>query len=132
MTEKCCEPSEILIFTCSGASNVGQIANQVAVDLQQEGVGKMLCLAGIGGHVSGMIASARAGKRLVGIDGCPVACTKKTMEHTDLPLTDYVVITELGFKKEAYTGRVDTEVIQKVKDEVKKQISSAKEREKEK
>ncbi len=60
-------PSEILIFTCSGSSNVGQFANQAAVDLQQEGVGKMLCLAGIGGHVLGMIASAKAGKRLVGM-----------------------------------------------------------------
>ena len=96
MAQECCSPSEVLIFTCSGASNVGQIANQAAVDLQQEGIGKMLCIAGIGAHVSGMIASAKAGKRLVGIDGCPVSCTKKTLEHTDLSVTDHIVITELG------------------------------------
>ena len=77
MAEECCSPSEILIFTCSGSSNVGQVANQAAVDLQQEGVGKMLCLAGIGGHVSGMIASAQAGKRLVGIDGCSCSLHEK-------------------------------------------------------
>lgn len=123
MAEECCSPSEILIFTCSGSSNVGQVANQVAVDLQQEGIGKMLCLAGIGGHVSGMIASARAGKRLIGIDGCPVACTRKTMEHADLNITDYVMITELGFEKGAHTGVVNKEVVQRVKDELKKQIA---------
>jgi uncharacterized metal-binding protein len=123
MAEECCTPAEILIFTCSGASNVGQIANQAAVDLQQEGIGMMLCLAGIGGHISGMIASAKAGKRLVGIDGCPVACTKKTMEHARLSLTDYVVVTELGFEKGAYSGIIDKEALTKVKAQVKQQIS---------
>ena len=122
MAEECCSPSEILIFTCSGSSNVGQVANQAAVDLQQEGIGKMLCLAGIGGHVSGMIASAQAGKRLVGIDGCPVACTKKTMEHAGLSLTDYVLITELGFEKAPRTGAVNREAVQKVKEAVKSKI----------
>lgn len=122
MAEECCAPSEILIFTCSGSSNVGQVANQAAVDLQQEGVGKMLCLAGIGGHVSGMIASAQSAKRLVGIDGCPVACTKKTMEHAGLNLTDYVLITALGYEKGPYSGTMDKEAVQKVKDDLKKQI----------
>ena len=127
MSAECCAPAEVLIFTCSGASNVGQVANQAALDLQQEGVGRMLCLAGIGGHVSGMIASARAGKRLLGIDGCPIACTKKTMEHAGLPLNDYLVITELGFEKKAYSGAVEQEMLDKVKDELKRQIGSLKE-----
>jgi uncharacterized metal-binding protein len=122
MAEECCSSSEILIFTCSGSSNVGQFANQAAVDLQQEGIGKMLCLAGIGGHVSGMIASAQAGKRLVGIDGCPVACTKKTMEHAGLSPTDYVLITELGFEKAPHTGTVNREAVQKIKEAIKSKI----------
>jgi uncharacterized metal-binding protein len=58
MEEKClCEPTEILILPCSGGSNVGQIANEAGVKLNQEGMGKSFCLAGIGGHVSGMIES---------------------------------------------------------------------------
>jgi uncharacterized metal-binding protein len=37
MEERClCEPNEILIFSCAGSSNVGQIANQAAVKLTQE------------------------------------------------------------------------------------------------
>ena len=123
MAEECCSPSEILIFTCSGSSNVGQVANQAAVDLQQEGVGKMLCLAGIGGHVSGMIASAQSAKRLVGIDGCAVACTKKTMEHAGLNITDYIMITTLGYEKQPYSGTMDKKAVQIVKDEIKKQIA---------
>jgi uncharacterized metal-binding protein len=41
MEDKClCEPTEILIFPCSGGSNVGQIANQAGVKLTQGGIGK--------------------------------------------------------------------------------------------
>jgi uncharacterized metal-binding protein len=69
-----------------------------------------------------MIASAQAGKRLVGIDGCPVACTKKTMEHAGIALTDYVLITELGFEKAPHTGAVNREAVQKVKEAVKSKI----------
>jgi uncharacterized metal-binding protein len=78
MEEKCmCEPNEILIFSCSGSSNVGQIGNLAALKLAQDGVGRMFCLAGIGGHVSGMIESTKAGKLIVGIDGCRCPAPKR-------------------------------------------------------
>lgn len=100
MEEKClCEPSEILIFPCSGGSNVGQIANQAGVKLTQEGFGNLFCLAGIGGHVSGMIESTKAGKVIVAIDGCPVACAKKTLEHAGFNIDEYVQVMELGIEK---------------------------------
>ena len=100
MEEKClCESSEILIFSCSGSSNVGQIANQTAVTLAQKGIGRYFCLAGIGGHVSGMIESTKAGKLLIAIDGCPVGCAKKTLEHTGFKIDEYVQVTDLGIEK---------------------------------
>jgi uncharacterized metal-binding protein len=100
MEEKClCEPTEILIFPCSGGSNVGQIANQAGVKLTQDGIGNFFCLAGIGGHVSGMIESTKAGKVIVAIDGCPVACAKKTLEHAGFNIDEYVQVTDLGIEK---------------------------------
>lgn len=100
MEEKClCEPAEILIFPCSGGSNVGQIANEAGVRLTQEGWGNIFCLAGIGGHVSGMIESTKAGKLLVAIDGCPVACAQKTLEHAGFEIGEYVQVTDLGVEK---------------------------------
>ena len=100
MDEKClCEPSEILVFPCSGGSNVGQIANQAGVKLTQDGMGRLFCLAGIGGHVSGMIESTKAGKILVAIDGCPVACAKKTLEHAGFNIDEYAQVMELGIEK---------------------------------
>lgn len=100
MEEKCsCEPTEILIFPCSGGSNVGQIANQTGVKLTQDGFEKFFCLAGIGGHVSGMIESTKAGKMLMAIDGRPVACAKKTLEHAGFNIDEYVQVTDLGIEK---------------------------------
>ena len=100
MDEKClCEPSEILIFPCSGGSNVGQIANQAGVKLTQEGMGRFFCLAGVGAHVSGMVESTKAGKVIVAIDGCPVACAKKTLEHAGFNIDEYVQVTDLEIEK---------------------------------
>jgi uncharacterized metal-binding protein len=100
MPERClCEPNEVIIFSCAGSSNVGQIANQAAIKLAQGGIGRYFCLAGIGGHVSGMIESTKAGKMLIAIDGCPVACAKKTLEHTGFNTGEYVQVTDLGVEK---------------------------------
>ncbi len=100
MEEKClCEPNEIIIFSCAGSSNTGQIANQAAVKLAQEGIGRYFCLAGIGGHVSGMIESTKTGKMLIAIDGCPVACAKKTLDHVGFNVDEYVQVTDLGIEK---------------------------------
>ncbi len=42
MEETCLrEPDEILVFACSGSSNVGQIANLAGLKLTEEKIGKM-------------------------------------------------------------------------------------------
>src|SRR4030043_236651 len=126
MEDKClCEPSEILIFPCSGGSNVGQIANQAGVKLTQDGMGKFFCLAGIGGHVSGMIESTKAGKMLVAIDGCPVACAKKTLEHAGFNIDEYIQVTELGIEKN-HEFNLDLSDVRKVTDHLASRISKRK------
>jgi uncharacterized metal-binding protein len=123
MEGKCsCKPTEILIFPCSGGSNVGQIANQAGVKLTQDGMGKFFCLAGIGGHVSGMIESTKAVKVIVAIDGCPVACAKKTLEHAGFNIDEYVEITSLGIEKNPNLNPIITDV-EKVTQYLSAQIS---------
>jgi len=101
-SEKCsCQPSEVLLLPCSGGSNCAQIAHQAAVRLAQAGRGKFFCLAGIGGHVKGLIESAKAAKVLVAIDGCPTSCARKTLEHAELPPQIHLIVTELGIEKKS-------------------------------
>jgi len=124
MEEKClCESSEILIFSCAGSSNVGQIANQAAIKLAQSGVGRYFCLAGIGGHVSGMIESTKAGKMLIAIDGCPVGCAKKTLEHTGFNIAEYIQVTELGIEKN-HNLNLNPFDVDKVADHLTTQVST--------
>lgn len=120
--EECqCTPAEILIFSCSGASNVGQISNQAAIKLTRDNVGKFFCLAGLGGHVPAMVESAKVGRRFVVIDGCPIACGKETIVHLGYPLTDYVVVSELGIKKR-HNFDLDDSDIEKVCAAVKEKL----------
>jgi len=97
---KCeCTAEEITFLPCSGGSNCGQITNQVAIKLDEEGVGHIYCLAGVAAHIDGMVESARGAKRLVALDGCQVACAKKAIEHARLTVTDWICVTEAGVTK---------------------------------
>ena len=42
-----CSSGTKLIFACSGAADVGAVADQAARKLTKQGVGKMFCAAGL-------------------------------------------------------------------------------------
>lgn len=65
----CCGGENKLVFACSGASNVGQLANTVALDLAKTGQGSMSCIAAIGAHLDGFVVSARDCDRLIVLVG---------------------------------------------------------------
>ena len=100
MANDCCASgSNVMILACSGGSNVGQLSNQAAVELTREGFGKMFCLAGIGGELSGFVQSARDIPQMIAIDGCSIGCAKACLEKAHVPLKSYLVLTDLGLEK---------------------------------
>jgi uncharacterized metal-binding protein len=103
-----------MILTCSGGSNVGQLSNQAAIELTQEGFGKMFCLAGVGGCLSGFVQSAKDVPAMVAIDGCEIGCAKAILENAEIPTKNYLVLTELGIEKNK-DFNLKAEDIQKVK-----------------
>lgn len=94
-----CNATPTIIFPCSGAADVGELADRTARQLTKDGVGKIYCLAGIGGGVSGIIESTRSASKILVIDGCPLDCAKKTMEKAGLQTFKHIHITDMGFKK---------------------------------
>jgi uncharacterized metal-binding protein len=116
------QANNVMILSCSGCANVGQLANQAAVELTMEGFGKMFCLAGIGAHLPGFIQSAKDAPVLVAIDGCPVGCTRMTLEHAEVPVKNYLVVTEQGVEK-GKDLNLKREDIDKVKTAVKSEVS---------
>jgi uncharacterized metal-binding protein len=110
-----------LIYTCSGAADVGEIADKVARRLRDESFGALTCLAGIGAGLSGFIASAKGSSECIAIDGCPVACAKKALENLGVKPTSYI-LTEMGLTK----GKtpVTKEVIEQMVSAIKKGVTN--------
>ncbi len=106
----CCSGDNVLLFACSGGSNVGQIANEAAKKLDEEGLGKFYCLIGVGAGIEGMLVNARGADRIVAIDGCPVACAKIALEKAGLKADSYVVVTDEGVEKGHHFSLTDAEV----------------------
>ena len=93
-----CQETGVLIFPCSGGSDVGELTDRVGRKMAKCAQAKMFCLAGIGAHIPGMIKSAKAGKKLIAIDGCAAACAKKTLEHAGFSPISFN-LGDMGFEK---------------------------------
>ncbi len=123
MANDCCTSGgSTMILACSGGSNVGQLSNQAAVELTREGVGKMFCLAGIGGQLNGFVQSARDVPGMVVIDGCSLGCAKASLEQAQVPMRTYLVLTDLGIEKNKELIPKPEEV-QRVKEAVKEALA---------
>ncbi len=94
-----CAGGEKLIFACSGAADVGEISDRAARRLTQDGKGKMFCLVGLGGRVPAIMDRTRTAGRILAIDGCPLDCTKKTLEQAGFAKFEHVRVTDLGMEK---------------------------------
>jgi small redox-active disulfide protein 2 len=102
-----CSSKEIMIYPCSGGSNVGQVSNEAAKMLVERGWGKFSCLAGVGAENNTFIERAKKAKVVLAIDGCGVKCASKTLERADINPTITIVITDLGAKKDTSVLRAD-------------------------
>lgn len=94
-----CSAAPKLVFACSGAADVGALADQAARLMTREGTGKMFCLAGVGGRVSGILKTTEAAADILAIDGCPLNCVQKTLQEAGFTAFKHMQLTEMGFKK---------------------------------
>ena len=96
---QCCGAAPKLVFACSGAADVGKVADLAARELTADGVGKMFCLAGIGGRVSGIVETTKAAAAILVIDGCPLDCARKTLEQAGFSEFEHLRLSDLGMEK---------------------------------
>lgn len=94
-----CGSGPKLVFACSGAADVGAISDLAARRLNREGVGKMFCLAGIGGRVSGIMETTKAASTILAIDGCSLNCAKKSLEEAGIETFAHLCLMDIGMKK---------------------------------
>jgi len=94
-----CGAAPKLIFACSGAADVGAIADQAARKLTKDGAGRMFCLAGVGGRVSGIMATTESAARILAIDGCPLNCARSCLEQAGFETFEHLQLADLGMEK---------------------------------
>ncbi len=97
----CCNAmgQQVMLLACSGMSNVGQLSNQAAIRLHQEGLGAGSCAVGIAAGVEGLTKAATEVPFRVVIDGCAVACARIGLERQGLEPDVYLQVTDLGIEK---------------------------------
>lgn len=88
-----------LVYSCSGCSNVAQLANDLAIVLDREGHAQMSCIAGVGGDVKGLVKLAQSGRPILAIDGCKIACVQKTLARHNVAPRWHLELTSFGIKK---------------------------------
>ena len=94
-----CGSNPALIVACSGAADVGELADLTARKLSRDKKGAMFCLAGVGARISGFVKSAEGADSILVIDGCPLNCAAKTLKEISIDKFMHITITDLGLVK---------------------------------
>lgn len=94
-----CQGGNTLIFACSGAADVGAVADAAARKMTQQGLGSMFCLAGVSGKIEPILKKTAAAKKILAIDGCPLNCVKKTLEQAGFSQFAHLQLADIGLAK---------------------------------
>lgn len=92
-----------LVYSCSGCSSTAQMANYLAIRLDRSGAAEMSCIAGVGGNVKKLVRLAQSGRKIITIDGCPLACTKACLKNHAISPDISIELTSLGVVKKNQT-----------------------------
>lgn len=88
-----------IIYSCSGCSNVAQLANDIAVKINEEKIAEMSCIVGVGGKVKPLLKKAQSGRPIIMIDGCPLECGKACLNNVDIEPDKHITLTDYNLKK---------------------------------
>jgi uncharacterized metal-binding protein len=99
-------------FPLRWSSKCRPVIKQNRIELEKQGIGNLMCTAGIGARAPGLMKSAEASDRIITIDGCPVNCASKTLELVGFKVDKHIVISELGIKKSKDRDLKDNEIFE--------------------
>lgn len=88
-----------IVYSCSGCSNLAQMAHNISLTLDSDGIAQMSCVAGVIANIEPLMALAKSGRPIIALDGCQLACTKTCLAKSDIKIDHYFTISDLGFDK---------------------------------
>ncbi len=88
-----------LVYSCSGCSSAAQTANMIAIKMDREKLAEMSCIAGVGGDVKPLVKTAKSGRDIIAIDGCPLACSKHCLARHNVQPKHHFVLSDFDVPK---------------------------------
>ena len=88
-----------IVYSCSGCSNLAQMAHNISLTLDGDGIAEMSCISGVVGRVKPIMELAESGRIIIAIDGCELGCTKACLHRSGIKTDHYFKISDLGFEK---------------------------------
>jgi uncharacterized metal-binding protein len=102
--------TEVLVYACSGASNLGQLANEIAVRLDRLGLAELVCVTEVGAGNGDVRSSS---KPVIAISGCTTACCSAMLRSHGIEASRTIILAERGVAKAKHV-LVDAESIERV------------------
>jgi len=115
---------KVVLATCYGAANTGQLAGAVATELVKENEDyHLVCLPAVAIDKDTGLDKVKGAELFVIIEGCPVMCCSKIVEQHAGRKPDIRVemVEDYGIKK-ASVLEVDPEEKERIKADVKRRI----------
>ena len=91
-----------IVYSCSGCSTAAQMANYIAIQLDRKNIAEMSCIAGVGGNVKKLVRTAQSGRKIIAIDGCPLACSKACLSNHGIIPNEHFELTSFGVTKKQH------------------------------
>ena len=90
-----------IVYACSGCSNLAQMANDIALNMDRDGIAEMSCVSGVIGRVTPIADLASTGRPVFAVDGCNLACTKACLDACDIPIEMHFDLSQFGLEKKS-------------------------------
>lgn len=104
-----------MVYSCSGCSNVAQLANSIAVKLDRNNIAEMSCIAGVGGNVKSLCGklnrAQRHSRKIIALDGCPLACVKSCLKDKNIAADVHIDLSQTLSLKKSYQSDFNAEEI---------------------
>ena len=96
-----CTPSNFalpVVYTCSGATNLAQLANDIGLWLHQQGHARLSALAGLAGAQRLHIEALGNAPSVVAIDGCGQQCVRRCLANYQVSPRWHINLESIGIE----------------------------------
>ena len=93
-------PALPVVYTCSGATNLAQLANDIGLWLHQQGHARMFALAGLASAQRSHIEALLNASAVIAVDGCGQQCVRRCLANYQISPRWHINLQSVGIDME--------------------------------